>query len=71
MRKYPANIYLFNNRNTRKGCEICSKLTIKTPEQRHQDRVLNMFKVNESTSDVNDFVLMFLIVNLNIFHTFF
>ena len=32
-----ANIYLFkvNNRNTRKKCEICSKLTIKTPEQRH------------------------------------
>ena len=28
---YPANIYLFkvNNRNTRKRCEICSKLTIK------------------------------------------
>ena len=26
----PANIYLFevNNRNTRKRCEICSKLTI-------------------------------------------
>ena len=22
------------NRNTRKECEICSKLTIKTPEQR-------------------------------------
>ena len=34
----PANIYLFkfNNRN-RKRCEICSKLTIKTPE-RHQWR---------------------------------
>ena len=32
-RVYPANIYLFkvNNRNTRKRCEICSKLTIKTP----------------------------------------
>ena len=32
----PANIYLFevNNRNTRKMCEICSKLTIKTPERR-------------------------------------
>ena len=32
----PANIYLFkvNNRNTRNRCEICSKLTIKTPEQR-------------------------------------
>ena len=28
----PANIYLFkaNNRNARKRCEICSKLTIKT-----------------------------------------
>ena len=34
---YPANIYLFevNNRNTRKRCGICSKLTIKTPERRH------------------------------------
>ena len=32
----PANIYLVkvNNRNTRKRCEICSKLTIKTPERR-------------------------------------
>ena len=31
---FPANIYLFkgNNRNTRKSCKICSKLTIKTPE---------------------------------------
>ena len=36
----PANIYLFkvNNRNTRKKCEICSKLTIKTPERRHRRR---------------------------------
>ena len=34
---YPANIYLFkvNYKNTRKKCEICSKLTIKTPERRH------------------------------------
>ena len=24
-----------NSRNTRKKCEICSKLTIKTPERRH------------------------------------
>ena len=32
--QYTANIYLFkvNNRNTRKGCEICSKL-IKIPER--------------------------------------
>ena len=31
----PANTYLFkvNNRNTRKRCKICSKLTKKTPEQ--------------------------------------
>ena len=33
---YQANIYLrkVNNRNTKKRCEICSKLTIKTPERR-------------------------------------
>ena len=33
----PANIYLLkvNNSNTRKRCEICSKLTIKTPERYH------------------------------------
>ena len=32
---YPANIELFknNNRKTRKRCEICSKLTIKTPQR--------------------------------------
>ena len=35
--KYPVGIYLLkvNNRNTRTRCEICSKLTIKTQEQRH------------------------------------
>ena len=33
----PANIYLFkvDNRNARKRCEICSNVTIKTPEGRH------------------------------------
>ena len=33
----PANNYLFkvNNKNTRRKCEICSKLKIKTPERRH------------------------------------
>ena len=33
---YPAGIYLLkvNNRNTRTRCEICSKLTINTPERR-------------------------------------
>ena len=34
---YPENKYMFkvNNRDTKKKCEICSKLTIKLPEQ-HQ-----------------------------------
>ena len=34
---FPAGIYLLkvNNRNTRTRCEICSKLTINTPERRH------------------------------------
>ena len=27
-------MFKVNNRNTRKKCEICSKLTIKTPERR-------------------------------------
>ena len=32
---HSANIYLFkvNNRSTQKRCEICSELTIKTPER--------------------------------------
>ena len=31
-----ANVYLFKviNRNSRKRCEICLKLTVKTPERR-------------------------------------
>ena len=33
----PANFYLFkvSNRNTKKSCEIYSKLTIETPKRRH------------------------------------
>ena len=36
VRKNPAGNCMFkvNNRNTRTRCEICSKLTIKTPERR-------------------------------------
>ena len=51
---YPVKIYLVkvNNRNTRKRCEICSKLTIKT-------------------LDVTDVVQVFLLLTLNVFHTFF
>ena len=45
--KYSVNIYLFkvNNRNTRKKCETCSKLTIKTPEW-HQLRLSGVFMAN-------------------------
>ena len=34
---FPAGIYLLkvNNSNNRAGCEICSKLTINTPERCH------------------------------------
>ena len=44
---YPVGIYLLkvNNRNTRTRCEICSKLTVKTPE-RHQCRRSDVFIVN-------------------------
>ena len=33
----PVGIYLLkvNNRNTRASCEICSELTVKTPERGH------------------------------------
>ena len=33
---FPANIYLFNvnNGDSKKRCEICSNVTIKTPERR-------------------------------------
>ena len=30
-----------NNRNTRKGCEICSKLTIKLPQRRSTVIIVN------------------------------
>ena len=38
--KYLAHIYQFkvSNRNTSKRCKICSKLTVKTPEQHHLRR---------------------------------
>ena len=44
---YPAGNYMFkvNNRNTRKRCEICSKLTIKIPERRSFWKIIH-FSVN-------------------------
>ena len=43
----PAGSYMFkvDNKNTRTRCEICSKLTIKTPKRRHWRRY-GVFIVN-------------------------
>ena len=61
---FPTYIYLFkvNNRNTRKKCEIFSKLTIKTPE-RHQRRRSGVFIVN--FENISHFFLVFLLLTLN------
>ena len=56
-----VNIYLFkvSNKTTRKKCEICLMLTIKTPEQCHSD----VFIVNfEHTLHL---FLVFLLLHLN------
>ena len=54
---YPAGIYLLKvyNRNTKTRCEICSNLTVKTPERRQ--------------NDVIDVVLVSFLLTLNIFQT--
>ena len=61
---YPANIYLFKgkNTNTKKRCEICSKLTIKTPE-RCQWRSSCIFIVN--FEHIAHLSLVFLLLTLN------
>ena len=61
---YTAGIYLLkvNNRNTKKRREICSKLTIKTPERR-QRRRSGHFIVNFES--ILYFVLVFLLLTLN------
>ena len=60
------NIYLFKyyNRNTRKRCEICPKLILKTPERLC---FANMFKSLFGM----EVVLVLLLLTLNIFHIFF
>ena len=60
----PAGIYLLkvNNRDTRKRCEICSKLTIKTPEER-QWLLSGVFIVN--SEHILHFVLAFPLLTLN------
>ena len=60
----PAGIYLLkvNNRNTRTRCEICSKLTINTPERRHWRRS-GVFIVN--FEHISHLALVFLLLTLN------
>ena len=62
-KKYPANIYLFKVKqwNSRKRCEICLKLTIKTPEQRHWRRS-GVFTVN--FEHISHLFLLFLSLTL-------
>ena len=62
----PAGIYLLkvNNRNTRTRCEMCSKLTIKTPERR-QWRRPGVFIVN--FEHISHPALVFLLLTLNIY----
>ena len=60
----PANIYLFkvNNKNTSEKSEICSKLTLKTLEQRHWLRSV-VFIVN--FKHISHLSLVFLLLTLN------
>ena len=60
----PANIYLFkvSNRNISERCEICSKLTIKTPEC-WQWRHSGVFIVNFEY--ISHLFLVFLLLTLN------
>ena len=61
----PGGICMFkvNNRNTRARCEICSKLTIKTPERR-QWRRSSVFTVN--FEHISHLVLVFLLLTWSI-----
>ena len=61
---HPASIYLLkvNNRNTRTRCQVCSKLTIKTPERR-QLRRSGVFIVK--FEHVSHLALVFLLLTLN------
>ena len=47
----PAGNYIFkvNNRSTRKRCEICSKLTIKTPERCFDAFIVNLSHISHLT----------------------
>ena len=69
IRLFPAGIYLLkvNKRNTRTKCEICSKLTIKTPEQ-CQWRRSGVFIVN--FEHIAHLALVCLLLTLNMWFSF-
>ena len=58
---YPVNICLFkvSNRNTSQTCNVCSKLTLKTPERIHWRRS-DLFNV--SFEHISHFFLVFLLL---------
>ena len=56
-------MFKVDNRNTKRKCEICSKLTIKTPERR-QWRRSGVFIVN--FEQISHLVLVFLLLTLKI-----
>ena len=60
-KNYPAGNCIFN-RNARTRCELCSKLTIKTPERR-QWRRSGVFIVN--FEHISHLALVFLLLTLN------
>ena len=71
----PTNIYLFkvNDRNTRKRCEICSKLTIKTTKLRHSRSgvfIVNAEHISHHFPVFLDVILVFHWVKLLYFHLF-
>ena len=61
-----ASIYLFkvNNRSNRTRCEICSKLTINSPERRHWRRS-GVFIVG--FEHISRLLLVFLLLTLNMY----
>ena len=63
IRPYPAVNYMFkvNSRNIRTRCEMCSKLTTKTPERRHWRRS-SVFIV--TFEHISHLVLVFLLLTL-------
>ena len=61
---FPAGNYMFkvNNRNSKTGCEIYSRLTIKTPERHHCGRS-GVFIVN--FDHISHLFVVFLLISFS------